>query len=396
MSAPKQAYKSKSIVINGIRHNCTKLQVSEATHKSRFYLDGYVSSGEGIVGFVEIGGENANMHNLTKRGGSGRAMHGGKMVRMLNDGGLNTKGLSGDTQSHLVYRNFVTLRLSPKSAWYLDSNDFGFEIKTQNQTWAQAEKFSFGYISKAIQLPLKYYLIRPNNFGDGSVNIRAFVSNIEGVNYSNEISATLAGLIDQIIGQKRESACDTSGENEPLLLTSDAKSFIETFSSTSDTATGVFLYKGAPVENPINESTGDLIPADGGWYAYLTDDSNKVIQLSSQGEVRRVQTCIPVTPTIGILAFLMDGTTMTLDISYQVTELVNQNYSVTGQVVEAVNGIPTGQPKNFEVSIPANSTTTNWIVKPDLQKQFGGKFMFINVGKVPTTVIGDITIVNEF
>lgn len=111
MAAPIGAYRNRSLFARkgtaDIEHLIAILQVSENVMKARFYLDDLVAAKlpdgtEGVAGAVIIGGANEAMHNLTTRGGSyyGDDEDDNK-IRLLNDAGLNTKGLVTDIHPEL-------------------------------------------------------------------------------------------------------------------------------------------------------------------------------------------------------------------------------------------------------------------------------------------------------
>lgn len=119
MAAPTEAYTGLSIFTGDCEHYRAKLFPDYSTFKTRFYLDDVVGGNEGVVGCVTIGGTNANYHNLTTRGGKGRAGN----MQMLNDGGLNTKGNTTITSTSSDLKNGgLDITINYISAFYVDTD----------------------------------------------------------------------------------------------------------------------------------------------------------------------------------------------------------------------------------------------------------------------------------
>lgn len=187
MSAPITAYRKKSFFTRynntNVEHLIAIIQQSDAIHLSRFYLDGYMpvrldDGKEGGIGYVIIGGENATMHNLNKRGGSQRMRVGGDVVQLLNDGGLNTLAQSGIPASALEgtgvvvsvdkpsYYNGVTqanlvYRRTSQQTWYT--------VQYQGDLNAGTYYFPVGDVPGAYPIPanveIEAYMILANEEG---------------------------------------------------------------------------------------------------------------------------------------------------------------------------------------------------------------------------------------
>lgn len=344
MSAPKQAYKSKSIVINGIRHNCTKLQVSEATHKSRFYLDGYVSSGEGIVGFVEIGGENANMHNLTKRGGAGRAMHGGKMVRMLNDGGLNTLGITNSVLNKLRYSNRFRFESKHLSAYYIDTISHGVRFRKQGSTsWITLND---GYIAKANLSDVLQEYVTAFQQGD-IIEYQGFIENNEGTYYTSIYTVEADYAIMQLNANVRSQPCEETNNNIIVYTTEDEISNIPLIpeNTPSPSQPNVYLYEDIEKENPVPS----------GWYAGLYPQ--RTYNVDNNGRIAYYRHCEPQPSYVYVtLSAMVDFNTNIIDkVSISIAEPYTQDIRVAGIILDNDDHAP-GHGKNFDLTIPTGQT----------------------------------------
>lgn len=398
MAAPNNAYRTKTVRLqkgSEVTHQLAILHVNKATHLDRFYLDGILtvmleSGAEGMIGIVNEGSNNFYMHN-TSRHGSGR--HGSEGI-WLNDGGLNTLGEISNLSDALLYSNFITVATRPKSAWYVNTSDWGIEIKLVSQTWTQAVKLSMGTLAQQLHPASRYYLFRPFSFFEGNnVNIRAYLTNAEGEFVSDAITRTLQDSLHQVLAATRPTVCGAD-TTTGVLMSEATRLFIQSFSSTSDQSTGHYIYAGSDPEEPYNTVTGQLLAAPAGIYAYLDGaDNTKVIHVSALGEIRRADVCIPPVPVIGYLAMLMN-VEMDIELSYLVQQTVNTTYTVSGDIAEFIGDNQVSPAQAFSVTIPANTSTTNWNTKPTPIHQYGGKFKYINVGKTPI-VSGEIIIFNE-
>ena len=147
MAAPNNAYRNKSLWMRGgttnYEHKTAILQEDKATMLERFYIDDLVSvkvdgTNDGVIGVVIIGGDNEKMHNITTRGGVGRVSVNGQTARLLNDAGLNTKGMSDVPILIDSSLGNFTAKATHKSAYYFDGL-----AKMQYKTWDE-EKNKWG------------------------------------------------------------------------------------------------------------------------------------------------------------------------------------------------------------------------------------------------------------
>lgn len=107
-------------------HLTAILQEGNQVMKERFYLDELFvlrleDGTDGVIGMVAEGSENEKMHNLNTRGGVGRAYKGGRVVRMLNDAGLNTKGSAYSDPSDGIRVDSDSIKFEVISAYYVDT-----------------------------------------------------------------------------------------------------------------------------------------------------------------------------------------------------------------------------------------------------------------------------------
>lgn len=192
MAAPIGAYRDKSFFMNksGIdyEHLPAILQESDSVMKQRFYLDELFvvrleDGTDGVIGMVAEGSANESMHNLTTRGGVGRAYKGGRVVRMLNDGGLNTKGRVDNID--VIYQhnieNFIAPPFNSYAAFYVDGA-FGLEMSNDNgANWYQ---YPFGNQAQGnVSTSNSFNMADDVEFGYTS-KVRAYHINNEGVFYS--------------------------------------------------------------------------------------------------------------------------------------------------------------------------------------------------------------------
>ena len=190
MSAPIIAYRTKSLFVDSKEHLIAKLQVDYATMKSRFHLDEVLTvqideTTNGVIGLVTIGGSNEAMHNITTRGGVGRIGN----MRMLNDGGLNTKGkiTEFNIDTEVPNRTAKTNDIKFLTAWYIDSiaSEYGIRYRQgASPTWLYI--YGDEDLLKSTETTKEFYF--PTLIPNQSMEVQAFITNSEGTTYSESLT----------------------------------------------------------------------------------------------------------------------------------------------------------------------------------------------------------------
>lgn len=404
MSAPIIAYRPKSLFIDSKEHLIAKLQVDYNTMKSWFYLDELLTieledGTDGVIGLVTIDGANESLHNITTRGGSGRIGN----MRMLNDGGINTRGDAQIIEIKHTYKNFIAFKVSGKAAYYFDSAQIGLDLRESSESWGEANrKVIETDISKNTSITPQFTVIRPT-LGDFETGIvRAFNLNDEGEYHSDSESITVGDESIKVVSSPYHpisgGTCGADVENKIVLMTDADYLFLQTFTSTINTNTGVYIYKGAPLSNPLDEN-GDFILESEGYYRGLDGVYNNMFYVSTNGEVLRRDVCIPPLPHLGFLNVFPGKSTPTNPaeysiLTYSVDEEVSVAYTITGYVQEFNGLIPVGTSEYFSLTVSASSSTVVWNTIPDMIKYYSGKFNIISTTITPTG-LGTFTTTNE-
>lgn len=214
MAAPIGAYRNKSLFMNksGVdyEHMTAILQEGDQVMKERFYLDELFvlrleDGTDGVIGMVGEGSENEKMHSLTTRGGVGRAYKGGRVVRMLNDAGLNTLG----RVSNMVFTSNSVGNISFqglfKSSYYNDTTAHSLDYKVNNQAWVS---IAIGFMAQNTE-QVRSRALNPLALiksGD-TISIKGVLTNEEGTNESTVISAIVtANVISAMYGSPASTA----------------------------------------------------------------------------------------------------------------------------------------------------------------------------------------------
>lgn len=200
MSAPPQVYRAYKFVARKGTSNVSNLaaimQVNRATMLSRFYLDSLFAvkgqdGTDGVIGLVRIGGENEKMHNTTTRGGVGRARLSDGDYRMLNDAGLNTKGivLSASIPNQQGHVSAVTGEIRFKSAYYIASanTQYGVKYRQDFDSWQELYAEQSLNANSEVTLTFKFPTLRPNT----GLDVRPFIRNSEGEYVFSDLYSTI-------------------------------------------------------------------------------------------------------------------------------------------------------------------------------------------------------------
>lgn len=372
MSAPKTAYRKYSQFLRqgtaNIEHLIAKLQISDATHKQRFYLDGYMSAKlpdgtDGALGYVALGSVNSNMHNLTTRGGVIRGMAGGQVVQLLNDAGLNTLGRSDISDIELNWANNVRVLLEYISAWYLDSTQIGIRFRKNGSTSWNTLWIDKGYVAKQNVLNRKILFESLSEKGDG-IEIQSIIVNNEGVFYSSSKNVLLDDNIYNYDAFKRNSACnDTGQEVISFWITQGSLDLLPEITEVSS-STGVFIWNNIEATSPVSD----------GWIFGI--DNNKSFEVVG-GELVRYEECTLTLPIIFVSAE-QDAITGLYVVHVSLSSKLDYNVTINGRM--DISDPSTINAKPFSITIPSG----NQIAQSQEFDLSDGTYRFYNVSTTPS------------
>ena len=349
MAAPSYAYISKKLALQStggqVDHYLAKIHVNEATHLDLFYLDEIIAVGnpseeEGWAGVVYPTSPNYQFHNILRHG---TMRHQGSGV-VLNDGGLNTLGFAEILSDDLKWANNVRFSAYHKSSYYDDTVEYGIQYrKVGTLTWNEWKVYTPLLSGDDVTADR---LFDPSLAPGDNLEVRAFITNNEGTYV--ETSTTIITLLDYVYEvdfyYRALGACNTSGQvNLSVFMFGDDIPRLDTDVTTSDTNTGIYLYKN------VNMTT----PADSGWYIGQAGDKSFFVDID--GQVKRYEECTIAPPSI-TLAVEQDGVSLTLQVQATIQSALAYDVVVEGRIdVDPLYATPNGV--EFELTIPAGLTT---------------------------------------
>lgn len=194
MAAPNSAYRTISLYARkagaNIQHRRAIIQTSLAVMKTRFYLDdAFISKdsdgNDGLVGVCFPGTTNYIMHADAHFGSLRKGLNG----QTFNDGGLNTLGIASNIQITNLVAGSIAFSGDFKSAFYVLSDDRGFEYTLKGGAANFARK---GAMAENTQATLTHTLNPLTLIKAGDViTLKGFVENAEGTYTTIAISGTV-------------------------------------------------------------------------------------------------------------------------------------------------------------------------------------------------------------
>lgn len=347
MAVPSGAYRTQSLYgmttdEEVVEHKIAILQEDEETHKERFYLDAIfsdkISGVDGAIGIVYPSSPNYEMHNIETRGG---ALRQGANGVYLNDAGLNTKGIGWINEDTLLWANNLRFDATFKSAYYIDTDEYGFEFRKVGETPWKVHKI-LGSPLEAGDEVTDEFLFDPTYEPGDNLQVRTFVTNAEGKKVESNI--TVVTLLDYVYSYdtlKRSSACSTSGEtNVAIWLTQTSIDNLSSVTTVSSN-TGIYFWKNIEL----------TIKADEGWYMGLDED--KSFHVDSTGQVTHYEECPVTLPTIHVS--VEQDVFGNAAVWATISEAQSTDITVSGRIdVHPTNATPEGQ--DFEILIPQGLT----------------------------------------
>lgn len=295
MAAPIGAYRNKSLFMNksGVdyEHLTAILQEGDQVMKERFYLDELFvlrleDGTDGVIGMVAEGSANEAMHNLTTRGGVGRAYKGGRVVRMLNDAGLNTLGTGYVNSVEYRWATDMGLNNSYFASYYNSTSNVGIRYKLATGSIWTTIMFDRGMSQQQSITDLFEFPITGRNTGD-VIEVQPININEEGVFYGSSTNIILGAVLGRLTLLKRSVACDPTGQVS-IEVYFDSENFYNNIGNVTESSTGsdIFLY--------INKKMST--PTGSGWYFGILPD--KSYYVDANGEIIFYSNCQIPTVTL--------------------------------------------------------------------------------------------------
>jgi hypothetical protein len=323
MAASFYAYTNRELNVQDStgtkKHYVAKLDTSYNVMKSRFYLDNFVNvDGVGVVGCVTIGGANASMHNLTTRGGIGRN---GNMI-LLNDAGLNTKGISYVLEAASKFLNAgIIYDYEANPSWYQGGLIYVRVKDVATLTWSPWIFVRSVIDGKTLGSPLvqngafiNVFDLFPNYDVGKTYTIQLRHTNTEGDYLSDEIAVIIK---PEAVGFKRGSSPSEAYNSTTVY---------QEYPDTNPVDIGTRIYEDQGMELPL--AGGHHMLPDGTWY-----------QLDSNGYVITKGFYTPPSATV-----VYDVWIQRLGISGKVGEV-----QVYGEIANQSGGYQTTQEVTYRV-----------------------------------------------
>lgn len=356
MAAPSNAYRAEKLhdgttTANSVKADIAIPNVSEATLKTRFYLDFLLNTTkDGVAGFVggcTIGSDNYAMHNTARHWtGRGRGPS-GQMIQWFNDAGLNTLGPAnlGVNGFVTLWANYVRAHITFTAAWYVNTTEFGFEYRqTGASTWIR-RKLDPSAIPQQ-QSITDTWRLPGSMIPDTSYQFRFYNVNDEGTYYTQTYTRTTLDYIYEEIFQQRTVACTLALPTIKLYMdmaTRDAMSLLTDVAVSSDL-------------HAWTDDTFSTYPPSGWYYSY--DDGYSYFYNPSLGFTHR-QFC-EIVPTIKVtVSVTVFESGYWTAVAHNIT---GTNFggpvTITGVAVGSNAGGPVANVP-FSVTIPAGVSTGN-------------------------------------
>lgn len=247
MGAPASAYRAISLynkkATGDIEHRRAIIQTSLAVMKSRFYLDDAfidldANGNQGLVGVCFPGSANYAMHAIARFGTLRKYING----QTFNDGGLNTLGIASNVQITNLVAGSIAFSGDFKSAFYVLSDDTGFEYTLKGGAANFARK---GAMAENTQATFTHTLNPLTLIKAGDViTLKGFVENAEGT-YK---TVTVTGTVQPFTTSSMYTTGWPSTANNPVTIWAKESFAFENFytnaAMTNQAPDGYYVFSG--------------------------------------------------------------------------------------------------------------------------------------------------------
>lgn len=263
---------------------------------------------------------------------------------MLNDAGFNTKGVTSTPNTpDLKYSNYFKLTLDFKSAYWVDSDQIGFQMRKKGTpTWYN---YYDGALARNTELLNHEKTITTMWAYEDIVEYRAVNENAEGIYYGEIKEAILDDAVHSTVAFRRTTACNETNEVPITLWTIPQDLYdLENFGTPQQSGV-ITLYTDIERTQTLPQNT---------WLYGLYE--NRSYRIGALGEVAEYVECAYPVPTLS-LSIYNDQNGMIVDVIASIDSPRNGDVVITGRIDVNQTGGQSPSGKNFSITINQGDTT---------------------------------------